>query len=82
MILGKYFGGESPKMVDYMLWPLAEKAGLIDLAYNEKPLPDKAFPRLKQWCKAMHTQEPVKETFISIEEQYKFLTALKILPTR
>lgn len=60
-----------------MLWPWAEKVGILELQYKEKPVPDEAYPRLKAWCKAMHTQKAVKETFISAEEQYKILLAYK-----
>lgn len=74
-ILGKYLGGDSPKMVDYIMWPWAEKVGLLELIYKEKPVPDEAYPRTREWCKAMHTLQPVKETFSSPEEQYKILSA-------
>lgn len=63
-------------MVDYVIWPWAEKAGLLEIIFKEKPVPDDAFPKIREWCKAMHSVKGVKETFVSPEEQYKIFLAL------
>lgn len=64
-------------MVDYMIWPWAERAELVSLVYNEQPFPETAFPRLKKWCEAMRTQNAVKETLISPDRHYKLTSSYK-----
>ncbi|XP_019864783.1 pyrimidodiazepine synthase-like [Aethina tumida] len=58
-----FFGGSSPGMVDYMLWPWAERAGVIVLALKENlPLGDDQFSSLKKWKKEMRKQPAVDAT--------------------
>lgn len=65
-------------MVDYMLWPWAERIPVIPLFYKEKlPFTENDFPRLLAWYKAMRTQKAVQETEISAERFFKFLSAYK-----
>lgn len=77
-ILGTFFGGESPKMVDYMIWPWAERAGAIPLLYNEKvPIADDSFPRIRAWYAGMQKQPVIQEIQISAEKFYKLLLQYK-----
>jgi len=56
---GKFFGGDKPGMVDYMLWPWAERAGAITFKFGQKlPIEDNHIPELRKWRKAMQ-QDPV-----------------------
>lgn len=64
-------------MIDYMIWPWAERSELISLVFGEQPFLDSAFPKLRKWCKAMRTQKAVKETIISTERHYKITTLYK-----
>jgi len=67
---GVYFGGDKPSMVDYMLWPWGERAGIIGLAFGQKLPNETEFPRLYSWCKAMRTQPAVEQTVTSLERLY------------
>lgn len=64
-------------MVDYMIWPWAERAELVSLVYNEQPFPATAFPKLRKWCKAMRTQKAVKETLITPDRHFKLVSLYK-----
>lgn len=54
-------------MVDYMIWPWAERVKTAAFLYeNEKlPFPTTAFPKLQIWYERMKKQKPVRETEIS-----------------
>nr|AVT42188.1 glutathione S-transferase o2 [Lissorhoptrus oryzophilus] len=70
----KYFGGDKPRMIDYMLWPFAERAAVIPLKLGQKlPLKDDQIPTLRKWAKAMREDPTVKEVLISPERHYKIL---------
>lgn len=57
---GVFFGGESPNMVDYMLWPWAERAGTLAMILKEQlPLADEDFVKLRAWRKAMRSRPEV-----------------------
>lgn len=70
---GKYFGGESPGMADYMLWPWVERTDAISLVYEEKPFSHTVSNRLNKWCGAMRTQNAVTESQISTERYLKLI---------
>lgn len=55
----KFFGGDKPSMVDYMIWPWAERAGCIAIRLGTKlPIEDNQIPLLRKWRNAMR-QDPV-----------------------
>jgi len=67
-----FFGGEKPGMVDYMLWPWAERAGVIALSFGQKlPFPNDQFPLLKRWCKAVRVQPEVDAIYLGPEIFFK-----------
>jgi glutathione S-transferase len=44
---GKFFGGEHPAMIDYMIWPWFERFELFNLLGEEKvKFPKERFPKL------------------------------------
>lgn len=65
-------------MVDYMIWPWAERADVLALVFNEKLFPDEEFSKLRAWCRAMRTQDgAVKETQIPPKRHYNVVKAYK-----
>lgn len=77
-MLGTFFGGDGPKMVDYMIWPWAERLSALPLLYNEKvPVIDSKFPKLLTWYAAMQKQRVIQDTQISAEKFYKVFKQYK-----
>ncbi|XP_050537425.1 pyrimidodiazepine synthase-like [Daktulosphaira vitifoliae] len=65
----KYFGGESPKMVDYMIWPWFERIDCIGIfSKNLFIFPFDKFPKLAEWRNAMITDEAVASYYLSPEK--------------
>lgn len=65
-------------MVDYMIWPWAERIGVLPLLYNEEvPIAADSFPKLRAWYAAMNKQPVVQEIKISVEQFYKLLLQYK-----
>lgn len=62
-------------MVDYMLWPWAERIGVIPLLYKDEKIPiaDDSFPKIRAWYAAMQKLPVIQEIQISIERTYKLL---------
>lgn len=60
----KYFGGEKPLMVDYMIWPWFERFGSLPVLHgSEAKLPTDKIPKLIEWITLMKDQEAVKKHF-------------------
>ncbi|GJQ70877.1 GstO2 [Trypoxylus dichotomus] len=71
---GTFFGGKEPGMVDYMIWPWAERAGVIDLTYGQKiPIPENKISRIRTWCESMKKLDAIKATIISKERHYNMM---------
>ncbi|XP_030765673.1 pyrimidodiazepine synthase-like [Sitophilus oryzae] len=71
-----FYGGESPGMVDYMLWPWVERTRLISLTLGEKlPVKDADVFDLKEWKKAMLEVPVVKETVLPTENHWAIAQA-------
>lgn len=61
-------------MVDYMIWPWAERAGVIDLTYGQKlPLPEDKISHIRAWCENMKKLDVIKSTVITNERHYNML---------
>lgn len=68
----KFFGGHKPGMIDYMLWPWAERAGTVALTLGERlPLTPEQFPLLRAWRKEMRTQPAVDAIYHGPEKFHK-----------
>ncbi|XP_050297679.1 pyrimidodiazepine synthase-like [Anthonomus grandis grandis] len=68
----KFFGGDKPGMIDYMLWPWAERAGAIALKLGTKlPITDDHIPQLRKWRKAMREDPVVAELYLGPEAFWK-----------
>ncbi|KAI4470696.1 glutathione s-transferase n-terminal domain [Holotrichia oblita] len=68
----KYFGGQNPGMVDYMLWPWAERAGTIAIVLGERlPFKSDELTNLRQWRKVMREHTVVEGIYNGPEKFYK-----------
>lgn len=71
----KFFGGEKPGMLDYMLWPWAERLPMEqELAGDFVLIPESRFPHLISWIRNMMSDPPVMETYLPLEVHMYFLT--------
>nr|QVK45138.1 GSTo3 [Pagiophloeus tsushimanus] len=60
-----FFGGDKPGMIDYMLWPWAERSATIaySVGVEKLPLKDDQIPTLRKWAKTMLKVPTVKELY-------------------
>jgi len=69
-----FFGGNAPGMVDYMLWPWAERVGTIGIVLGQTlPLPEGTFSALRAWRTAMRGDKPVKACYTGPEKFHKIM---------
>ncbi|XP_068230811.1 pyrimidodiazepine synthase-like [Palaemon carinicauda] len=68
----KYFGGNKPGMLDYMIWPWGERLPVIELML-EAEFEKSRFPKMKTWMDDMKEDPAVKAIFISPEVHKTFL---------
>lgn len=67
-----FFGGNHPGMLDYMIWPWTERAGIFALKFNEKPpLEDGQIPLLRRWRKEMQNDKVCAEIYTGPEKFWK-----------
>lgn len=66
-----YFGGSSPAMVDYMIWPWFERFAFLKLAIEYEFSSDR-FPKLTAWMERMKQLSEVQETASNIEYLMEF----------
>lgn len=66
---GKYFGGDEPHMIDFMIWPWAERTPMIEKLFPEHvPAPDE-LPNLRSWCARMRQHPTLLQTKTNVESQ-------------
>ncbi|CAH1953383.1 unnamed protein product [Acanthoscelides obtectus] len=70
-----YFDGDKPGMLDYLIWPWAERAGLITLMKGKLPLKDTDIPLLRKWRKVMQGYPICAELISPIETHLKMYQA-------
>lgn len=69
---GPFFGGDKPKMIDYMLWPWAERAEVLEHVHKIKlPVSEDILPFIYRWCKEMRNLDEIRKTITSPERLYK-----------
>lgn len=67
-----FFFGDRPGMLDYMLWPWAERAGVVGIHLGQKlPLEDDQLPFLRKWRKLMRDYPAVAGIYHGPEKFYK-----------
>lgn len=77
----KFFGGKTPGMLDYMMWPWAERLELAQMImHKDTILPLHRHPKMIQWIKNMLTDEPVAATYHSPETHAKFFSTFETDP--
>ncbi|CAH1180452.1 unnamed protein product [Phaedon cochleariae] len=68
----KFFGGDKPGMIDFMLWPWAERSGCIGIRLGYKlPFKDEDIPLIRQWKKDMGQQPVCQELLVNGERFWK-----------
>ncbi|XP_047099105.1 pyrimidodiazepine synthase-like isoform X2 [Schistocerca piceifrons] len=69
----KYFGGARPGMLDYMIWPWAERMEALRAMHPDVKLPLQDFPRLMAWGAAMKQDPAVRASIMSVEAHAAFI---------
>lgn len=74
----KYFSGDKPGMVDYMIWPWCERADMLKLLGGDRfVLPKDRFKRLMEWRGDMKEDEAVKCSYLEPAIHAKYLKSYK-----
>ncbi|KAK5639965.1 hypothetical protein RI129_010776 [Pyrocoelia pectoralis] len=68
---GTYFGGTHPRMVDFMIWPFAERASVLERLFNTKFPDATVFPHLYRWCAIMRKHPTLEGNQLDLEKLYK-----------
>ncbi|XP_078040829.1 pyrimidodiazepine synthase [Augochlora pura] len=68
-----FFGGHSPGMLDFMIWPWWERAGVLNILRGEQyVIPQNRFKKLLEWRSAMKENPAVKNSYCSTEVHAKY----------
>ncbi|XP_047486611.1 pyrimidodiazepine synthase-like [Penaeus chinensis] len=69
-----YFGGERPGMLDYMIWPHAERFAMLTmLAGDGYEIPQHRHPNMFSWINRMKEDPAVKTTYLTPEQHFEFV---------
>ncbi|CAG9859825.1 unnamed protein product [Phyllotreta striolata] len=66
-----FFAGDSPGMVDYMIWPWMERSGVLKLKYGEKIIVETDIPNVCKWKLKMLNEPVCKDLYVSGEAFWK-----------
>ncbi|KAK5639951.1 hypothetical protein RI129_010762 [Pyrocoelia pectoralis] len=66
---GKYFGGDEPRMIDFMFWPWAERAPMFEKLFPGKVPDAKTLPHLYSWCAKMREHPVLIKTKTNVDSQ-------------
>ncbi|XP_047121208.1 pyrimidodiazepine synthase-like isoform X1 [Schistocerca piceifrons] len=69
----KFFGGDRPGMLDYMIWPWAERCEAIRAMYPQLKFPTEEFPQLLAWGEAMKEDPAVRASIMKPERHADFI---------
>uniref|UniRef100_A0A1B6KGV6 Glutathione transferase n=1 Tax=Graphocephala atropunctata TaxID=36148 RepID=A0A1B6KGV6_9HEMI len=76
----KYFAGQEPGMLDYMIWPWFERLAALELIYGEQfCLSQDKLKSLTTWTNAMKEDKAVKEYYLQPEVHAKYLSTFALL---
>ncbi|XP_033328381.1 pyrimidodiazepine synthase [Megalopta genalis] len=68
-----FFGGQSPGMLDFMIWPWWERADVLKVLRGEQyGIPRGRFKKLLEWRSAMKENPAVKNSYLSTELHAKY----------
>jgi len=76
-LTGKFFGGDSPTMLDYMMWPWMERLPLLNEKGFDINNERKQFPKLFSWIESMNSLKAVKDIQVPTEKQREFMASYK-----
>lgn len=74
---GEYFGGSSPCMVDFMVWPWFERIPVLTIIAPEAEIDPNKFPHLSSWMKLMMELPAVRETYEEPTSHVHFFSSLR-----
>ncbi|XP_049831741.1 pyrimidodiazepine synthase-like [Schistocerca gregaria] len=69
----QFFGGNRPGMLDYMIWPWAERCAAMPALFTGVTFPTEHFPRIMAWGAAMMQDPAVKVSAMSAEAHANFI---------
>jgi len=69
----KYFSGSQPGMVDFTIWPWAERLELFKYKDAQYVLPEEQLPHLLLWIQRMKENDAVRESYLSPDKHFAFL---------
>ncbi|XP_066984931.1 pyrimidodiazepine synthase-like isoform X1 [Macrobrachium rosenbergii] len=70
----KFYGGAKPGMLDYMIWPWAERICVLQEISGDKFLTEERYPVLMSWMELMMSDPPVAETYLPLEAHMYFIS--------
>ncbi|XP_055385286.1 pyrimidodiazepine synthase-like isoform X2 [Condylostylus longicornis] len=74
----KYFGGEKPGMLDYMIWPWCERSDMLQYLIGDKYRWDEnRFAKLLEWRDLMKNNEAVKRSYLDGETHAKYMKSYR-----
>ncbi|XP_076649059.1 pyrimidodiazepine synthase [Halictus rubicundus] len=69
-----FFGGNSPGMLDLMIWPWWERSDILKILRGEQyGIPRDRFKRLSEWRSAMKENSAVKISYLNTEVHAKYM---------
>ncbi|XP_046563180.1 LOW QUALITY PROTEIN: pyrimidodiazepine synthase-like [Haliotis rubra] len=74
---GEFFGGATPCMVDFTLWPWFERDGVVEKVAPKYAITENNFPNLAAWQKRMYELPAVKATMFDAESHLRFYASFK-----
>jgi len=73
----RFFGGDLPGMLDYMIWPWFEKIDALGNIAPECVLLTDRFKKLNEWKEAMKEDDAVKITYLKPEIHAEFINSIR-----
>ncbi|KAF3420985.1 hypothetical protein E2986_05549 [Frieseomelitta varia] len=69
-----FFNGNSPGMLDFMIWPWWERSDVIRVLYGDQfSIPRDKFKRLLEWKSAMKENPVVQASYLDTEVHAKYM---------
>jgi len=73
----RFFGGDLPGMLDYMIWPWFERIDAFGTVVPDCVLPTDRYKKLNEWKEAMTEDDAVKITYLTPEIHAEFIKSIK-----
>nr|AFZ78680.1 glutathione S-transferase [Coptotermes formosanus] len=74
----RFFGGDVPGMLDYMIWPWFERIDAFKIVAPDRfVVPTDRYKKLNEWKEAMKEDDAVKITYITPEIHAEFINSIK-----